>query len=113
MPDLPDLLPDLLTDNPRIRAHLEARIIDLIDDTFDELHDILETGDRASKAAVAKQLLPVFLKVRRDTDEDDTADAVAINAETRDLITAMGESMPGAVEFEEVAVTSVDPLDAE
>jgi len=96
--------------SPRIRAALESQIIDLIDEVFAYVHDILETGDTASRTAVVKQIMPMLLKVSRESDAADTEDVEQMVAETRRLVEAMGATLPGQLA---TASPTADDADAE
>lgn len=90
--DLLALAPDLIS-SPRVRAALEDRIIELIDEVFDTVQDTLETGDSASRLAMVKTTLPLLLKVSRDSEGVDTEDIEAMRAETRAAFTAAGDTL--------------------
>lgn len=95
-PDLSSLISTLVTDDPAFRAHVQSRLEELVDETFDIVLDILHDGDTTSRVAVAKQVLPVFLKVRKDSEDLDTEATAAMHAEVRDMIAGMGAEQPGA-----------------
>lgn len=68
--DLPDLsdLPELLGSSPKISSLLERRLEHLINDVFDRVEDVLDTGDAQSVAAIMKMVLPLAIAVKTKTE---------------------------------------------
>lgn len=94
MSDLPAVLDAGLS--PAVQAHLDRRMIALIDAAFDEIQDSIDCGDQATKQATIRALLPALVKARQQgKDNSEGDDAETIHEATRDLFAGIGESLRG------------------
>lgn len=97
-PDLPidgslaDVLPDLISTSPHLRTLITQRLEDLITLTFDHVEEAIELGDPDTRAAMLKMILPLVIKVKKDT-EDTGTDLEATRAELQSMFREMGEGL--------------------
>jgi HAMP domain-containing protein len=85
-------LPDLIGDDDALRTHLTSRVTGLIDTVFDEIEDIFDAGDPATKTTIIKMILPLVIKIREKSEvrSDEVEEA---KAEMRAMLAEMGAGL--------------------
>ena len=89
--DLNDL-PEIIGASDELKARVTQRVGDLIDATFDQAEELLETGDPATRQAILKMILPLAIKVKEKT-EAQGVDVERMKADVRDLLAEMGAGL--------------------
>lgn len=91
-PDPTDILaalPDLIGTDESLRDLLNTRVSELIEAAFDQVEDILVTGDPKSREAIIKSLIPQMIRVKNQ-GESMTSEMAKAKAEVMRVFAEMG-----------------------